>query len=122
VIYGTNPNAPVSSGDNTSSILLFRPPDLSEYRVVTDVSVDSVLHGLSNIGGIFTTANGIFIFVFGWGIIEDLGLGRFALLRRDQNDMMYAVTPMGPGGEDFGLDMLSEPWVRGDVEAGGESK
>jgi len=103
VIYGNSPDGYTPSKINTSSILLFRPPDLIEYPVVTDVSINSVLHGLSNIGGIFTAANGVFIFVFGWGIIEVLGLGHFALLRRDKNNTGKSkdvVAPTKPDGEE----------------------
>jgi len=83
VIYGTNPDV-TTIRSNTSSLLLFQLYDPSQWRIDQDMSINSFLAGLSNLGGIFTAANGIFLFVFGFGLMNILGIDRFSLLRGDK--------------------------------------
>jgi len=84
-IYGPNTDTTFSSKPNTSSMLLFQLYDPSEWRILEDVSVNSFLRGLSSLGGVFTASNGIFLFVFGFGLMSVLGIDRFSLLKGDKH-------------------------------------
>ncbi|KDQ12942.1 hypothetical protein BOTBODRAFT_405982 [Botryobasidium botryosum FD-172 SS1] len=81
VIYGSNPDPSIDRKPNTSSLLLYQLYDPSAVRIVQDISANSFLHGLSNLGGLYTTANAVFLFVFGFGLVRMLGLDHFSLLQ-----------------------------------------
>jgi len=82
VIYGNDPILSTPRKPNTSSLRLFKQTyDWSAARIVQDTPVNSFLHGLSDLGGLYTTANAIFLFVFGFGLAQILGIDRFSLLR-----------------------------------------
>ncbi|KDQ12957.1 hypothetical protein BOTBODRAFT_406370 [Botryobasidium botryosum FD-172 SS1] len=81
VIYGDNLDPSTPHKSNTSSLLLFQLYDTSAVRIVQDISANSFLRGLSNVGGLYTTANATFLFVFGFGLVKLLSLDRFSLFR-----------------------------------------
>ncbi|KDQ12939.1 hypothetical protein BOTBODRAFT_45564 [Botryobasidium botryosum FD-172 SS1] len=81
VPYGNDPDLSAPRKPNTSSLRLFQLYDPSAVRITQDTTVNSFLYGLSNLGGLYTTANGIFLFVFGFGLVAILGLDRFSILR-----------------------------------------
>ncbi|KDQ12920.1 hypothetical protein BOTBODRAFT_56456 [Botryobasidium botryosum FD-172 SS1] len=82
VTYGDDPDLSTPRKPNTSSLRLFQQVyDSSAIRIVQDTPVNSFLRGLSDIGGLYTTASAIFLFVFGFGLAQILGIDRFSLLR-----------------------------------------
>lgn len=56
--------------------------DVSDWRIVSDTSVHSVLSGLSSLGGIYTAINTIFVLIFGYALAGALGEFEFGCTKR----------------------------------------
>ncbi|KAF9033462.1 hypothetical protein BDZ89DRAFT_551337 [Hymenopellis radicata] len=60
-----NPSSTIPRDSNTGSLYLYRQPHRGDWTIVTDYREDSVLSGLSQVGGFWTLVNGLLAFVFG---------------------------------------------------------
>ncbi|KDQ13690.1 hypothetical protein BOTBODRAFT_365381 [Botryobasidium botryosum FD-172 SS1] len=79
-IHGDNPYYSTPRGNNVSSLQLFQQFDPSALRIVQDTTINSVLNGLSDLGGLYTAMNGIVFYMFQWSLAELLGVQDFALV------------------------------------------
>ncbi|KAF9033450.1 hypothetical protein BDZ89DRAFT_1130968 [Hymenopellis radicata] len=61
-----NPSLAIPRDNNTGSLYLYKQVHQTEdWTIVTDYREDSVLSGLSQVGGFWTFINGLFVFIFG---------------------------------------------------------
>ncbi|KAF8995732.1 hypothetical protein BDZ89DRAFT_1084587 [Hymenopellis radicata] len=61
-----NPSTDIARENNTASLYLYMYPHrVSEWTIVADTQEDTVLSGLSLVGGFWTFANGLVAFFFG---------------------------------------------------------
>ncbi|KII87840.1 hypothetical protein PLICRDRAFT_125111 [Plicaturopsis crispa FD-325 SS-3] len=81
--------------DNTASLTIYADFDASEILYMEDYQEHTVLSGLASLGGVFSSADGVFALIFGWPLIALLfgskPLSPFGLVGMLARSRIYAA-------------------------------
>ncbi|KDQ21910.1 hypothetical protein BOTBODRAFT_216929 [Botryobasidium botryosum FD-172 SS1] len=78
-ILGANPYDFIPRTNNTASLYILQEYDSSDFRTVTDTQTDTILGGLSSVGGILSIGEKVLSILFGLSLIALLDLEGFSL-------------------------------------------